>query len=141
MANIRDTTAYEGIGAEYVSYKADASISAYDATQAGGSASAGLAVAVTGAHQVGLCADGDLIEGKLVLVEVDGVCNVQTEGYTTLPAGTGATFTGLHQRAVGALGSANAKGYIRAAVAGDALNAGTEIVDATDTTNVIVDLS
>jgi hypothetical protein len=140
MANPRNTAAYEGINAEYVTYKIDASVAAYDNNQRGGSTSVGLAVGVTGPGTVGLTADGDLIEGKLVLVEQDGFCNVQTEGYTSLPAGTGATFTGLHQRAVGALGPSSAKGYIRAALAADALNADAEIIDATDTTNVIVDL-
>lgn len=138
MADPRLTTAFSGIDQEFATYQVDASI-VYDATQVGGSAVVGRAVAVTGARQVGLATDGQLIEGKLILVEPDNRATVQIEGFTTLPAGTGATFTGVGQRAVGAL-LGTAAGYIRAAASADALNADAEIIDASDTTAVIVDL-
>ena len=101
-----------GVGGVYRTYKIDDSTITYDATKAGGSAQVGLAVALSADDTVALCADGDAVLGKLILVESDDKCNVMTEGTMTLPGGNGATLT-LGATIVGALGAASAKGYIR----------------------------
>ncbi|MGN6814409.1 MAG: hypothetical protein ACTHMP_26380 [Thermomicrobiales bacterium] len=138
MTDPRAITAYEGIGAEYTTYKYDSSI-VFDDTKPRGSASVDLAVTFTPPRTGGLAPDAPRVECRLEVVESDGFCNVQTDGYTHLPGGNGATLT-VGSRIVGALGPSSAKGYIRTAVSTEALAADGEIVDPTDTTSVVVDL-
>lgn len=139
MADPRDTISYEGIDYGAETYDNDATI-VYAAAEPGGSVSVGLAVKVTAAKECGLATDGAAILGKLIQVEADGKCTVQTRGYTTLPAGNAAAVT-VGKRFVGALGAASAKGYIREATTGDEIAAGdNQIVDPTTTTAVVVRL-
>lgn len=141
MADPRKVVEHEGIDAEYATFKHDATI-VYDATKAGGSASVDLAVTLTGANIVGLTTDASAIEGKLILVEADGYCNVMTRGFTRLPAGDGATVTN-GTKLVGALGADSAKGYVRnvnTAVAAELGKMDATAHDVTDTTKVVVEL-
>jgi hypothetical protein len=124
MADPRNTIDWEGIGKEAEPFIIDGSTITYDATQVLGSAQVGLAVTLSAAKTVALTADGDAVIGKLLQVESDGKCAVQTEGWCQLPGGTGATLT-LGTKVVGALLVA-AKGYIRTAASGTA----TELVKA-----------
>lgn len=146
MADPRNRVSFDGIDYQAETYMADSTI-VYDATQVGGAnaATLGKAVTKTATGQCGLIADGQPILGKLLQVESDGACTVQTDGYCTLPGGNGATFSATApERAVGALGASSAKGYIRPAVgsaAADGNAAGdTLIVDATVTTAIWVNL-
>ena len=131
-----------GTGANYRTYKIDASTITYDATKAGGSTQVGLAVTLSSDDTVALTADGSAILGKLILVESDGKCNVMTEGTMTLPGGDSATLT-LGATIVGALGAASAKGYIRSAASGTAaelIKARGRIENNDTTTAVVVTL-
>lgn len=122
MADPRDFNGYDGIGAEYPSFKADdfgtgTATIIFDATKAGGSAQVGLAVTlVSNAGEIDLTSDGETVLGKLIKVEADGRCTVQVEGGMTLPAGASATVD-AGTKIVGALGAASAKGYIRSIAA------------------------
>lgn len=139
MADPRNTISFEGIGEERVTYKIDDSTITYDVTKANGSAQVGLAVTLSAAGTVALVADAEAVIGKLVRVEGDDKAVVQTDGFMTLPAGTGATLT-LGTPIVGALLVA-AKGYIRSAASGAAaelLVAKGAIHDASVTTAVVV---
>lgn len=143
MADLR-TVQHEGIDAVYVTFLTDNSTIVYDATKARGAATTMLdkAVTLSAAKTVALAADGDAVIGRLELVESDNVASVQTEGYTTLPGGASATLT-LGKKIVGALGAASAKGYIREVATGTAAELGKadhEIIDASDTTAVVVSL-
>lgn len=128
-----------GVGGQYRTYKIDDSTITYSATAAGGSSQVGLAVTFSADDTVALCADGDAVIGKLILVESDDKCNVMTDGTMTLPGGDSATLT-LGATIVGALGAASAKGYIRSAASGTA----AELVKArgrienNDTTTAVV---
>ena len=131
-----------GVGGDYRTYKIDDSTITYDATKAGGSAQVGLAVTFSADDTVALTADGDAVIGKLILVEADDKCNVMTDGTMTLPGGDGATLT-LGATIVGALGAANAKGYIRSAASGTAaelVKARGRIENNNTTTAVVVTL-
>ena len=128
-----------GVGGVYRTYKIDNSTITYDATKTGGSTQVGLAVTFSADDTVALCADGDAIIGKLILVESDDKANVMTDGTMALPGGNGATLT-LGATIVGALGASSAKGYIRSAASGTA----AELVKArgrienNDTTTAVV---
>ena len=147
MANPRDTVAFEGIDAEFVTMKIDNVTITYDVTKSGGSAQVGLAVTPSADKTVALTADGDPVMGKLTKVEFGNFGVVQYEGGMALPGGNGATLT-AGQKVVGALGANNAKGHIRAVAAAaagyvqgtmqDALNGRGMIVDAATTTAVAV---
>lgn len=146
MADPRLKVGFEEIGAVFASFKIDGDTIAYDATKGGGSASVGLAVTLSADDTIALCADGDMVLGKLVQVEADGVATVQIAGGMTLPAGEGANVT-VGKRIVGDLGAANAKGYIQEladAANGDAaeINAAVKargvIINNDDTTAVVV---
>lgn len=128
-----------GVGGVYRTYKIDDSTITYDATKAGGSAQVGLAVTLSADDTVALCADGNAILGKLILVESDDKANVMTEGTMTLPGGDSATLT-LGATIVGALGAANAKGYIRSAASGTAaeLVLARGRIENNDTTTAVV---
>ena len=130
-------------GARRKTYKIDNSTIVYDATKAGGAAATmiGKAVTLSAADTVALCADGDAVIGKLILVESDNKCSVQVCGVMTLPGGTAATLT-LGSKIVGALLVA-AKGYVRSAASGTAaelVKARGYIDNAADTAAVVIDL-
>jgi hypothetical protein len=102
----------------------------------------GKAVTFSAADTVALCADGDAVVGKLILVEADGKCAVQTAGVMTLPGGESATLT-LGTAIVGDLGASSAKGYIRSAAsatAAELVKCRGYIENAGDTAAVVVDL-
>lgn len=141
MADPRLDTQFEGIGAEFVTFKIDNSTITYSATATNGSASVGLAVALSAAETVELAGDGEEIVGKLISVESDNYCTVQTAGFMTLPAGTSASLT-LGKKIVGDLLVA-AEGYIREVNTATAAELGVcrgMIVDAGTTTAVVVRL-
>jgi hypothetical protein len=141
MADPRAAISFEGIGYEAETFSHDATI-VYDDTETGGAAQVGLAVSLEDDAIVTLAGDGEGIMGKLIKVEQDGFCVVQTGGYVTLPGGDAATLT-VGTKVVGDLGAASAEGYIQSAAAATAANTivsrGT-IVDATDPTAVVVRL-
>lgn len=141
MSDPRAGTSFEGIGYEAETFAIDNSTITYSATTANGSAQVGLAVTESAAKTVALAADGEMIVGKLIKVESDGYCVVQTGGHVTLPGGTGASLT-RGKKIVGALLS-SAKGYIREVATATAAELGIargSIVDATTTTAVVVRL-
>jgi hypothetical protein len=144
MADPRNAVSFEGIDAAYETFKIDNSTITYDATKANGAATTmiGKAVTFSADDTVALAADGDRVVGKLVLVESDNKCNVQTRGGMDLPGGDGATLT-LGKAIVGALGAAAAKGYIREVATGTAAELGKsrgEIRNNDTTTAVVVKL-
>lgn len=143
MGDPRLSYIFQGIDEVYATFQADNSTIVYDQTKDGGSTAVGLAVTLSAAKTVALCADGDAVIGRLDTVEYDGSCRVQIGGGTTLPGGASATLT-LGAKIVGALGASSAKGYIRSAASGTAtelVKMDHEIYDATDPTNVVVMLS
>lgn len=111
MADGRAVFATNEIDYEGVSFQFGSTI-LFNALQSNGSASAGLAVTMSGDGIVDLCADADSVVGKLRKVEADGWCTVQVDGGVTLPGGSGATLT-AGTKICGALGAASARGYIR----------------------------
>lgn len=138
----RTTASNEGAAAAFETFEIDGSTITYSATEANGSAQVGLAVTFSAAGTVALVADADHVVGKLISVERDGFCTVQTRGTMTLPGGDGATLT-LNLPIVGDLGPDSAKGYVRianSAVAAELAKARGEIRDATTTTAVVVSL-
>jgi len=143
MADPRFAVSHKGIGYQAASFLAGGASTAaiaYDATKAGGSVSVGLAVTLSAANTVSLAGDGEAVVGKLLLVESDGVCTVQTKGSVTLPGGSGASLT-LGKKIVGDLGAASACGYIREVATATAAELGVAvgvILDADTTTAVEV---
>jgi len=141
MADPRNAVAFEGIGYEAQTFLIDNSTITYSATVANGSAKVGLAVAFSASKTVELAGDGEEIVGKLISVESDNKAVVQTGGYMTLPAGTGATLT-PGKKIVGDL-LVSAEGYIREVATATAAELGVArgmIVDAGTTTAVVVKL-
>lgn len=141
MADPRLDTKFEGIGAEYVTFKIDNSSITYSATATNGSSVVGRAVTMASAETVSLAADGEAIVGKLISVESDNYCTVQTGGFMTLPGGTSASLT-VGKQIVGDLLVA-AEGYIREVNTATAAELGLcrgFIVDAGTTTAVVVRL-
>lgn len=140
MADPRAAVSHLGIDYKAETYAHDNTI-VYDATLAGGAAQVGLAVTLEGSEVVSLVGDGEEVEGKLIKVESDGFCVVQTGGNMTLPGGTSATLT-EGAKIVGDL-LVSAEGYIQAAAAGTAahhvVSRGT-IVDSSVSTAVVVRL-
>lgn len=142
MSDPRLDVKYDDIKAEFVTFKIDNSTITYSATQVNGSAQVGLAVTLSGAETVELAGDGEDVVGKLISVDADGYCVVQTGGFMTFPGGSGATLT-LGNKIVGDLGAASAEGYVRAvntAVAAELGVARGMIIDASVTTAVVVRL-
>jgi len=140
MADPRSAVNLEGIGYESETFQIDNSTITYDANQPGGSEQVGLAVTLASANTVELVGDGEAVLGKLVQVDSDNFCTVQTGGNMTLPGGTGATLT-LGKAIVGDLGAASAEGYIREVDTATAAELGVakgEILDASTTTAVVV---
>lgn len=141
MADPRAAVNFEGINAEYVTFAIDDSTITYSATATNGSAAVGLAVAFSASGTVELAGDGEEVVGKLISVESDGFCVVQTGGFMTLPGGTSATLT-PGKKIVGDL-LVSAEGYIREVATGTAAELGVArgmIVDAGTTTAVVVRL-
>ena len=97
-----------------LTFKIDGTDITYDATVAGGSAVIGRAVMVSGNGIVRLAGAGTSVKGKLILVEPDGYCHVQTEGVVDLPKGDAAITVG--SKIVGDVRTA-ARGYIRSVAA------------------------
>jgi len=138
MADPRTEVDFEGIDAAYVTFKHDDTI-VFSRTEEGGSAQVGLAVTVESANTVTLVGDGEQVMGKLISVEPDGKCVVQTRGGMTLPGGSSATLT-AGSPIVGDLGASSAEGYIQTAPASSAggVAARGTIVDPSTTTAVKV---
>ena len=142
MADPRLAVSLDGVDAKYESFLADGVTITYSATSEGGSAVVGRAVNFSAAATVQLAADASAVIGKLIRVESDGVCVVQTGGYMTLPGGVGAALT-LSKKIVGAASAAPANGYIREVNTAAAAELGLArgfIVDAGTTTAVVVKL-
>lgn len=145
MADPRNKVEFRGlvpVGDGDISFKIDNSTILYDKDESGGSASVGLAVALSADDTVALAVDGDAIVGQLLLVESDNKATVRTKGCVELPAGDSATVT-RGSKIVGALGAASAKGHIRSAASGTAaelIKARGQIYRNTDTTKVVVHL-
>ena len=141
MADNRLDVRFDNIRYNAETFKIDNSTITYSATSANGSAQVGLAVTQSAGDTVALVADGEAVVGKLIKVTKDNYCVVQTHGYMTLPGGTGASLT-QNKKIVGDLLVA-AKGYIREVATATAAELGLQrgrIVDATDTTAVVVDM-
>jgi hypothetical protein len=141
MADPRNAVDFVGIGYEAQTFLIDNSTITYSATATNGSASVGLAVALSAAETVELVGDGEEVIGKLIKVESDNKAVVQTAGYMTLPGGTGASLT-VGKKIVGDL-LVSAEGYIREVATGTAAELGVArgfIVDAGTTTAVVVKL-
>ena len=128
MTDPRLITRYDLIRNSAVTFAHDGTIVA-DKTQEGGSAQVGKAVALDSDSTVRLAGAGDLIFGKLALVDDDGFCTVQEDGYATMD-GTGGTFT-VGEGVVGVAG-----GLINGSATGK-----HTVVDASDLTAVVVRLS
>lgn len=144
MADPRNAVDFQGIGILTATYVIDNSTIVYDGTKANGAATTmiGKAVTLSADGTVALSADGDAIEGKLILVEADNKCTVQVAGYCDFPGGASATLT-RGTAIVGALGAASAKGYIRSAAsatAAELIKCRGRIVTAGTTTAVMVHL-
>jgi hypothetical protein len=120
MADPRNTVSHDGIGQNFETYSHDNTI-VYDAAVAGGAAQVGKAVTLIGetGADVSLVGDGEVVLGRLTLVESDGKCSVQIAGNCELPGGSGASLT-QGGKIVGALGASSAEGYIKDAPASTA---------------------
>lgn len=126
---------------DYGTFTYDNSTITYDITQTGGSAMVGLAVRLksTGSRVIELTDDACAVLGKLLQVEPDGKCLVQTGGPMTLPSGASASLT-PGNAIVGDLDT-SARGYIREVATGTAAELGVcrgYIEDPTDTAAVAV---
>lgn len=137
MADPRAAVSFEGIGYEAETFAHDNTI-VYDNQQEGGSEQVGLAVTLEAAAQVSLVGSGENVMGKLIKVEPDGFCVVQTGGHMTLPGGDSATLT-VGLKIVGDLGVGAVEGYIQAVSTEDTVSRGM-IIDASDPTAVVVRL-
>jgi hypothetical protein len=142
MADPRLAVGFAGITGPYASYLADGVTITYSATAANGSAAVGQAVSLSGNGTVQLTADGDKVLGKLLKVESDGVCRVQTKGYMTLPSGAGQALA-VAGKIVGAVDAGAARGYIRGdnvALLADVAVAKGDVIDVADATAIVVQL-
>jgi hypothetical protein len=143
MPDPRNVVNFESIDANYATFSTDGVTIVYDVTQIDGAAvtTIGQAASLSAGSTVQLAADAQAVIGKLILVESDAKATVQIEGFQRLPGGLSATLT-LGSHVVGALGAASARGFIRSAsgsTAAEIILMAGRIIDATDTTNVIVD--
>lgn len=127
MADPRAVINTDGIDQNFMSFNTDNSTIVYDVTKPGGSVSVGLAVMLSADNTVALTNDGASIIGKLMSVESDNLCSVQVDGFCSLPGGNAATLT-RGTKAVGALGAASARGYIRSAASAVAAELNTNAV-------------
>lgn len=137
MPDPRSTTTHR-LGTEPrrpLTFKADGTDIVFDAAQPGGSSVVGRAVMISANGTVRLTADAGAVDGKLVKVEADGYCHVQTEGVVDLPS-SGTIAAG--NKVVGALTGA-ARGYVRGAVAtvlAEVAVARHKVIDATTAASV-----
>lgn len=139
MPNPRNVVDYTDIGAKRETYKIDNSTITYDATKSGGSTQVGLAVELSTDDTVALTQDANRVLGKLLKVEPDLKCTVQTRGYTKFPSGAGATLT-IGGAIVGDLDGAN-RGYVRLAAPATLAEVANQrgiITNNDDTANVVV---
>src|SRR5215467_14618149 len=140
----RKSNDYTDINYDAITMKIDAVTIVYDVTQPRGASAAAIGKAVSfaaAADTVQLASDGEALCGVLLQVTADGFCTVQHRGFAPLPAGASATVTPGTQ-AVGALGAASAKGYIRNAASGtpaELVRRGPYIWNNADLNNVWVD--
>lgn len=142
MTDPRATVVFDGLQAQYATYKIDGTTISYLATAVGGSASVGLAVKMSTDDTVILTTDGSDVEGKLITVESDNMATVQVGGYCTLPGGNGAALT-LGKKIVGAVNAQSAGGYIREVATATAAELGLcrgAIINNDTTTAVVVRL-
>lgn len=142
MANPQNIVDYTGIKPVYVTYKIDNSTITYDDQEVGGSNKVGLAVTFSAADTIQTVGDGEMVLGKLIVVEADNKATVQVGGYMTLPGGNGASLT-RGKKIVGALNASSAEGYIREVATATAAELGVSrgfIQNAGTTTAVIVRL-
>lgn len=140
MTTARDTSSNLGIAPVVETFAIDNSTITYSVTETNGSAQVGLAVTFSDNDTVQLVGDGEAVVGKLLKVEADGFCSVQTGGVVTLPGGDSATLT-LGTKIVGDLGAASAEGYIRTVATGTATELGVargQIQNAATSTAVVV---
>lgn len=144
MANPRKTPSRLGNHIQTDTFIADGVTITFDRTLAGGAATTMLnkAVSLSADGTVQLASDAEAVIGKLLLVEADLRCTVQTGGITTFPGGNAAALT-RGGKIIGALGAASAKGYIRvaAASAAELILARGQILTNGDTANVEVNLN
>ncbi len=143
MSDPRLSIRFEEIKPTFETFAIDDNTITYDATKKNGSDQVGLAVTMTAdtVPTVQLAGDGEAVVGKLIGVEKDGYCTVQTQGNMTLPAGTSATLT-RGKKIVGDLLVA-AEGYIREVDTATAAELGVArgfIIDPSTTTAVVVKL-
>jgi len=135
---------YTDINYDAITMKIDNATIVFDATQVRGASATMIGKAVSyaaAADTVQLCSDGDALAGVLLEVFADGFCTVQHRGFVAIPAGLSATVTPGTQ-AVGATGTAAAKGYIRnanSATAAELVRRGPIIWNNADLNNVWVD--
>jgi len=139
----RSQVAYDDIGYDAITLKADGVSILYDATQPNGIAAAvtGRACTLSAADTVALAADAEAVIGKLIKLESTGGvvwATVQNKGMATFGAGTAAATT-PGTKIVGALLVA-AKGYVRSAVAAESPKQHGQIINAAVSTAVVVDL-
>jgi hypothetical protein len=115
---------WEGIGARYVTYKANAALVSTVAAS-GVAAVEGKAVTITGNGEVGFGSAGQPLLGKVDKYESDGYVTVQDAGYAELPGVSGSLPTAGNYVVVNGQGavvaSAGATGPARA-VSVDATN-------------------
>lgn len=143
MADPRSEVVFDDIGFVAITYEHDDTV-VFDAAEVGGSAQVGLAVTLESNKTVSLVGDGESVEGRLVKVESDGFCVVQTHGYMKLKRGTSATLT-AGKKIVGDL-LASAEGYIREVATATAAELGVargRVIDASETDDgdeVVVEL-
>jgi hypothetical protein len=140
MPDPRSVLDFTHIDPQTVTFNIDNATITYDATQPNGSTAVGYAVMLSAGSTVALTNDGARVLGKLMLVEWDGRCTVQTGGFMKLAGGNAATLT-VGEKVVGALGTGSVRGFIRAVATGTAAELGHAhgtIIDATDATNVVV---
>lgn len=140
MADPRADVKFDEIGRVVATFKVNATNIVYSASQVNGSAQVGRAVTMGAASKVDLVGDAEPVIGKLLEVYSDNFGAVQVGGFMTLPGGTGASLT-LGRKIVGdTVGST--EGYIREAAnsASELIYANGEIIDASDTTAVVVRL-
>jgi len=142
MADPRSTSTHRlGTNPKRIlTYKIDGADITYDATQPYGSAVAGRAVMLSGNGIVRLTGSGTSVLGKLLHVEKDGYCAVQTEGVVDLPKGDGAI--AADAQIVGDVRTA-ARGYVRSvapATLAEVAVAGHKVINAADAEAVEIEL-
>lgn len=134
---------WEGEGRLNQTFTYDNSSITYDASEEGGSAQVGLAVTISAnAGVIALVGDGEFVLGKLLKVESDGKCSVQTKGVMELPGGNGASLT-IGKAIVGDQNATPADGYIREVATATAAELGVQngkIWNPATTTAVVVHL-